>query len=419
MSIACIQCQGVKEHCKDSEHYLQDLMAWKNGLMVDNGKNNWNIIAANLKALYPNIRRDLVIDATKDALKCCSEITSTAQDMITKLVMHCLNHSVIKFNGQLYTQNTGIITGENNSVTIANIALHYIVKQIIEIETKTKIFRRFIDDIIFITNGDNDAEEIKLKLTDYFGKYDLKLTYREITTKIEGEKVEFLDVLHCTNHQATGNFMITDFVKPTAINATFLNGKSAHPLHIFKGIILGEAKRLRRLNENDMEYKKSINRLKEKCLRSGFNRKILLEWTKKVENYENVWTEVYKTKKLQLSKENKKEEKEKMLPWATSFVRLLKPKPKRKKLVPNAMITYRRAQTLGNALTNYKSVALGEEKNWKTSGKCAGCGKCGLCGNWGALKNMVNNTDCLNKSGGKTIKIKQVLTCRDYVIYAA
>ena len=108
-----------------------------------------------------------------------------------------------------------------------------------------------------------------------------------------------------------------------------------------------------------------------------------------------------------------------MLPWATSFVRLLKPKPKQKMLVPNAMITYRRAQTLGNALTNYKSVALGEEKNWKTSGKCAGCGKCGLCGNWGALKNMVNNTDCINIKGGKTIKIKQVLTCRDYGIYAA
>ena len=64
---------------------------------------------------------------------------------------------------------------------------------------------------------------------------------------------KFLDVLHCVNHEATRNFTIKDFAKPTAVNATFLNGKSAHPLHIFKGTILGEAKILRRLNELDQE----------------------------------------------------------------------------------------------------------------------------------------------------------------------
>ena len=267
------------------------------------------------------------------------------------------------------------------------------MKQIPEIEKKTKIFRRFIDDIIFITNDDDDSEIIKSMLTQKFEKYDLQLTYREISTRNEGKNVEFLDVNHCTNNKIRGNFLITDFVKPTAVNSTFLNGKSSHPLHVFKSIIIGGAKRLRRLNELDSEYQKSIEGLKEKCLRSGFNKKITMEWIEKVKNYENVWSESYKTKISKRCEENKTEE---MIPWSTSFINLLKPNPKRKNLVPNAMTTYRRAPTLGNVLTNYKAIAIGGENNWQKEGKSKGCEKCGLCGHWGSLKNMVNNTDMIS-----------------------
>ena len=158
-------------------------------------------------------------------------------------------------------------------MTIANIALHYVIQNIPEINEKTKVFRRFIDDIIFISNDNQDTQTIKDKINAEFGKYDLKITYKEISTRQEGKHVEFLDVLHCTSKDAEKNFYITDFVKPTAKNSTFLHGKSWHPTHTFKGIILGEAKRLRRLNERDLPYKKSIERLYEKCKKSGFNKK--------------------------------------------------------------------------------------------------------------------------------------------------
>ena len=179
-------------------------------------------------------------------------------------------------------QKTGIVTGENNSVTIANIALHYIVKNIPIITERPIIFGRFIDDIICIAKGKQDSDEIKSELTRNFGKYDLQLTFREVSTSEDGKEVEFLDVLHCTNHLAEKGFVVRDFVKPTAVNATFLHGKSAHPSHTFKGIILGEGKRLRRLNENDVDYKKSIERLNEKCKRSKFDKKITKEWISKV-----------------------------------------------------------------------------------------------------------------------------------------
>ena len=212
-------------------------------------------------------------------------------------------------------QSKGIVTGENNSVTIANIALHYIIKNITEINEKTKIFRRFIDDIIFITKDNQDSETITSKLTEEFGKYNMTLTYREISTRNEGEKTEFLDVLHCTCHNSEKNFYITDFIKPTAVDATFLHGKSSHPSHTFKGIIIGEAKRLLRLNERDIDYKKSIERLQNKCIRSGFNRKITTEWIAKVKDYKNIWSK----EGTDTNKMSNEKEKERKPPWATSF----------------------------------------------------------------------------------------------------
>ena len=195
--------KGVNEYCKDSEHYLKDLMQWKNKSIPEQELEHYKIVAADVKALYPSLKRELVQMAVEDALQSSSKITRQGQKCITKLVMFCLSHSVIQFQNRTYLQSTGIVTGENNSVTIANIALHYVIQSIPEINTKTKIFRRFIDDIIFITKDNEDAGTIKSKLTKKFDEFDLKLTYREVSTNKEGERVEFLDVLHCTSHEST------------------------------------------------------------------------------------------------------------------------------------------------------------------------------------------------------------------------
>ena len=51
--------------------------------------------------------------------------------------------------------------------------------------------------------------------------------------------------------------------------------------------------------------------------------------------------------------------------------------------------------------------------------KSSGCGRCGLCGKFGTLENMVANTNVITTLHGKTINLKQHLTCRDYGIYSA
>jgi len=65
-------------------------------------------------------------------------------------------------------------------------------------------------------------------------------------------------------------FVIKDFVKPTAEGRKFINGNSHHQQTIFKSILFGETIRLRRLNQRKDDYLSSLNRLREKAIRSKF-----------------------------------------------------------------------------------------------------------------------------------------------------
>ena len=79
---------------------------------------------------------------------------------------------------------------------------------------------------LYISKEDGREQLIKNSLIKNFQEYNLELVFREISTKTPNQCVEFLDVLHETTPGANKGFITKDFRKPTAINATFLNGKS-------------------------------------------------------------------------------------------------------------------------------------------------------------------------------------------------
>ena len=188
----------------------------------------------------------------------------------------------MQFQDRYLKQGKGVVTGENNSVSLANIALHFIVKDIPEVKNHTNLFQRFIDDIIYITQNEEHNKAVKNALTTNFERYGLELTYREISTKKDDQEIEFLDVLHVSDEKATNGFYTKDYVKPTAIGQAFLNGSSHHPRHVFKAIIVGEANRMRRLNETKEGFDESIRRLEQKCIKSNFNRNLISETLKTI-----------------------------------------------------------------------------------------------------------------------------------------
>ena len=355
--------------------------------------------------------RKLVSDAVKDALDTCSNYSKHGKKQLKDLVLLCLNNFVVEFNGSYYTREKGLITGENNSVSLANIGLHYVMQNI-DILKQTKIIKRYIDDIIYVTKDDDNKEIIKDELIKNFEKQELKLTFREISTKDENAQVEFLDVLHQIKTTATKGFITKDFIKPTAKNATFLHGKSYHPKYMFKGIVISEAHRLRRLNEEDKDYIESIERLKNKCKRSNFDESTLNEAIEEVKKWHQRTNEEITTNKL--GKNDKREKNT----WVTMFKSLLKLTEQEKQLSPNTCVTYKRPKTIQGWLTNYKKISRtnGTEKE---KGYSSRCGKCSLCGGLRNFKNMVKETDRTTTKEGKVILIKQGLNCKNYGIYQA
>ena len=238
-------------------------------------------------------------------------------------------------------------------------------------------------------------------------------------TREDNGQVEFLDVLHQSCRKSRIKFIITDYVKPTAKYSTFLNGRSFHPAHIFKGIIFGEAKRLRRLNETDEGYTKSLERLKQKCLHSRFNKKIVKESFEKIKFYKNLWEKNQEETIMEKQTKRESEKKKGFIPWASSIKQLMNLNKKEKQLIPNSQIIYSRPNTLGKILTNYKRISLGENKTVNDEGSSKGCQRCSLCGNFGNHKSMIEETKVITTKTNTKIKLKQDLICKNYGIYAA
>ena len=300
--------------------------------------------------------------------------------------------------------------GDNNSLSLANISMHFIMLEISSIPNQAQLFKRFIDDIIWLSYGNELTEKIEQALTNTCREYELKLTFRKVSTNETGKSLEFLDVLYLymIDNSNKFGFFTTSFIKETATKRLFLIGNSCHPLCIFKSIVSGESVRLRRLNETNDLYLKDLERLKKKCIDPYFNKKVV----EKIINLAKTWTNRFGSKPL-----NKNKTTDSMLIWASAFSNLLQLTAKEKSLV-QATVLYKRLPTLASMLTNYKKVAHSTTGN-TGQGRSQPCKKCGLCGPFNRYKSMVHQTSTITAANGKIFSLKQTLDCSNYGIYVA
>ena len=85
------------------------------------------IVACDVKASYPSVKRELIKNALAYAVKKYSDFGQAAVDQIVELNMICLDNVVVQHINHFFKQNDGIITGDNHSVSFANITLHYVL----------------------------------------------------------------------------------------------------------------------------------------------------------------------------------------------------------------------------------------------------------------------------------------------------
>ena len=170
-------------------------------------------MGAHVIALYPNINRNTLRDALTAALNYQSQFCSLGQKYCVELIMLTLESVILEHGQNFYKQSNGIITGDNHSVWLASIAMHFATTPPFPTLKKAVIYKRFIDDNIFIAIGENSTQNINKAIENSLGKVGLQITTKLFNTKCSDQQVEFLDVLHKHSSDSPFKFVTCNYVK--------------------------------------------------------------------------------------------------------------------------------------------------------------------------------------------------------------
>ena len=110
------------------------------------------------------------------------------------MLMFCFENVIIQFGEKFYKQKIGIITGDNRFLSLVNIVMHIIIEVISENLKQTELFRRYINNIFFISFGPSNTKSMQTALTNIFQNNGLTLTFREVNNRQSGQSVKFLYV---------------------------------------------------------------------------------------------------------------------------------------------------------------------------------------------------------------------------------
>ena len=95
--------------------------------------------------------------------------------------MTCLNNVILQYLDKFYVQKNGIVSGDNHSVSIANICMRYILLPLAKVLNKTVVFRKYIDDIIWLSYNYSTTTKIKEPLQAQFNDFNLQLVLTVLT----------------------------------------------------------------------------------------------------------------------------------------------------------------------------------------------------------------------------------------------
>ena len=235
---------------KDSQNLIQ----LTNNIIYDN---KFSIFSADFESLYTNIPLDKSIEIIMQMVSTYISVDISPHAIFKFLKLILLNNYFYFKQNKLNTfflQIKGIAMGTSCGPSVANLYLSYF-------ELKYKMFLnnslyfRFIDDIIYT--------DISNSLTSKFPEIFPDLILNTTTSN----KVQFLDLCISFNLDRSLNFDL--YVKPT-FTGSYLDTRSNHPKHIFKGIIISLVSRIRRNCTDDCNYLLHTSNLLFYLVKKGF-----------------------------------------------------------------------------------------------------------------------------------------------------
>ena len=263
---------GLFEYTKDTSSILNNID--KLNQTID--KKHWDLSSMTLfsidvKALYPSVKFNHLKKALVSTFQNWTEWSIGIIPILTKLIMYTLENQQITWNNEYYLLNQGIPTGGKHSVPLANILLSFMMRDLLDndqvfnkiFHNNLKLWNRFVDDCVGVFMGSQKIfKKFFGKLKKQFRKYDL-----EITDESSKESIIVLDI----EIYKYKNHLVTKEHRKETSSCSYLKYGSAHPQHIYKGIVKSQMFRLRRLCSRDYDFNIAIKGLRERCLNSGYD----------------------------------------------------------------------------------------------------------------------------------------------------
>ena len=216
----------------------------------------------------------------------CTTWSTEVKHLLVELTLYTLENQQVLWNEKYFQLNQGLPTGAKHSVPLANILLTFILLSALDITgsslldlftSKVKLWKRYIDDCTGVFKGHiDDFKQFFQLLQSAFSKFGLELTcetdgYIQFKDNSFVEKanqaITFLDV---ELYKDNGCLSSREHRKETSA-CSYLLSTSAHPKHTFAGIVKSQLLRIRRICSNDLDYLDAVDKLKVRCLNSGYS----------------------------------------------------------------------------------------------------------------------------------------------------
>ena len=276
---------GSFEFLKDSTDYLCHIEALKR-LSTDElwDWDKYILFTIDVKALYPSVKFVYLKQSLHAVFNKCTTWDSKTKDLLVEIIMYTLENQQVLWNGKFYQLNQGLLTGAKHSVPLANILLTFIFLFALDnnsilqdiFSSKIKLWKRYIDDCTGVYKGNIDEfKAFYVLLQNAFQQFGLELTCEtdcHIFTKqgfVEKSR-KFITFLDIELYKCNGTLNSREHRKDTSAS-TYLLRSSAHPNHTFAGIVKSQLVRLRRICSNNVDFIMSVEKLKTRCLDSGYS----------------------------------------------------------------------------------------------------------------------------------------------------
>ena len=246
----------IPSYIKDTNDFLNKI---KN---TEKLPENSYLVTMDVKSLYTNIPNFEGIAATRKWLQ-NSPLQSVLTKVVTTFLALILTLNNFMFNSKNYMQIRGCAMGSICAPSYANIFMAEFEKKYIypNIQNKSKMFLRYIDDIFMIWTGNHD------ELTLFLKKLNQQHTSIKFDFKISKESIAFLDTLVYIDQN---NSLQTTIYTKEINQQNFLHRKLAHPFSLKKSIPFGQSLRIKQICSTEEEFERHSNILVKKFVSRGY-----------------------------------------------------------------------------------------------------------------------------------------------------